>query len=59
VDICADSHNQCKVDSEENWISFAVFAQQQGENPSETLLQLPGELADGFGAGSAGRACSR
>jgi len=56
VDICTDKNNNCKVDSDENWISFA---EQAGEVPSETLLRLPDELTNGFGAAPARRACSR
>jgi len=56
VDICTDPNNQCKVDSDQNWVSFA---EQQGEVPSETLLRLPDELTNGFRAAPARRACSR
>jgi len=38
VDICTDKNNNCKVDSDENWISFA---EEEGQNPSETRLWLP------------------
>ncbi len=47
VDICTDAHNNCKVDSDENWISLA---EQEGENPSETRLWLPDEISREFGA---------
>jgi hypothetical protein len=56
VDICTDRNNNCKVDSDENWISFA---EQMGEVPSETLLRLPDELAGGFGRASVGRSSIR
>jgi hypothetical protein len=35
LDICTDPGNNCKVDSDENWVSFA---EQMGEVPSETRL---------------------
>ena len=47
LDICADPGNTCKVDSEENWVSFA---EQAGEVPSETRLRLPDEVSAEFGA---------
>ncbi len=49
VDICTDTHNNCKVDTDENWISLA---EQEGEVPSETRLWLPDEISREFGAGS-------
>lgn len=38
VDICTDKDNNCKVDSDENWVSLA---EQEGEEPSETRLWPP------------------
>jgi hypothetical protein len=47
VDVCADRSNNCKVDSDENWISLA---EQTGEDPNETRLWLPDEISTQFGA---------
>jgi hypothetical protein len=49
VDICTDKNNACKVDSDENWVSLA---EQEGEEPSETRLWLPDEIARDFEAGA-------
>ncbi len=46
LDICMDPGNNCKVDSDENWISFA---QEMGAEPSETRLWLPDEISSEFG----------
>jgi hypothetical protein len=45
VDICADAGNNCKVDSDENWVSFA---EQVGAISSETRLWLPDEISTRF-----------
>jgi hypothetical protein len=55
VEICTDASNNCKVDSDENWVSFA---QQMGVNPSETRLWLPDEISSEFGVGAAPRSQS-
>jgi hypothetical protein len=47
LDICIDPDNNCKVDSEENWISFA---EEMGVVPSETRLWLPDEISNEFGS---------
>jgi hypothetical protein len=44
-----DPGNNCKVDSDENWVSFAEVA---GVVPSETRLWLPDEIASQFGVGA-------
>jgi len=56
VDICTDKNNNCKVDSDQNWISFA---EMEGEVPSETMLLLPDDVIGGFGVVAARRASSR
>jgi len=56
VDICTDKNNNCKVDSDENWISLA---EQEGEVPSETRLWLPDEIARDFGSSAMPRPQSR
>lgn len=43
VDICADAANNCKVDSDENWVSFA---EQVGASSSETRLWTAGRNLD-------------
>ena len=40
-----DPGNNCKVDSDENWISFA---EEMGVVPSETRLWLPDEISNEF-----------
>jgi hypothetical protein len=50
VDVCADRDNNCKVDSDENWISLA---EQTGEDPHETRLWLPDKISREFGTRSA------
>jgi len=47
LEICGDPNNNCKIDSDENWVSFA---EQMGEEPSETRLWLPEEISSKFGA---------
>lgn len=42
VDICMDTNNNCKIDSDENWVSFA---EEEGQVPSETRLWLPGAMS--------------
>jgi hypothetical protein len=49
LDICMDPGNNCKVDSDENWISFA---EELGVVPSETRLWLPDEISNGFALGA-------
>ncbi|HVO80413.1 MAG TPA: hypothetical protein VMT28_06770 [Terriglobales bacterium] len=39
VEICLDPNNNCKVDSEENWVDFSDRVGLEGS--SETLLRLP------------------
>ncbi len=41
VDICMDASNNCKVDSETNWVPFA---EASGEVPSETWLRPPDDI---------------
>lgn len=48
VDVCAERNNDCKVDNNENWISLA---EQTGEDPDETRLRLPDDIANQFGMG--------
>ena len=48
LDICMDPGNNCKVDSDENWVSFA---EEMGVVPSETRLWLPDEISNGFELG--------
>ena len=45
LDICMDSHNTCRVDHDEDWVSFA---EQAGVEPSETRLLLPDEIWQAF-----------
>jgi hypothetical protein len=47
LDICVDPGNHCKVDIEENWVSFA---EQMGEEPSETRVWLPDDISIKFGS---------
>ena len=49
LDICMDPGNNCKVDSDENWVSFA---EEMGVVPSETRLWLPDEISTEFGVGA-------
>jgi hypothetical protein len=49
VDICMDPSNNCNVDSDENWVSFA---EEMGVEPSETRLWLPDEISSEFGVGA-------
>ena len=49
VDICTDPNNNCKVDSDENWVSFA---EQVGVVPSETRLLPLNDIAREFGSGN-------
>jgi len=42
LEICSDPNNNCKVDSDENWVSFA---EKMGVEPSETRLWLPDEIS--------------
>ena len=42
LDICTDPGNNCKVDSEQNWVPFA---EQMGEEPSETRLWMPDDIS--------------
>jgi hypothetical protein len=49
LDICTEPNNNCKVDNDENWVSFA---EQMGAEPSETRLWLPDEILTEFGAGA-------
>jgi hypothetical protein len=49
LDICMDPGNNCKVDSDENWVSFA---EEAGVVPSETRLWLPDEISSEFGVGA-------
>lgn len=49
LDICEDPNNNCKVDSDENWVSFA---EDMGIVPSETRLWLPDEIETQFGSGA-------
>lgn len=51
VDICADPGNNCKVDSDDNWVSFA---EQVGDVASETRLWLPDEISSKFGREAGG-----
>jgi hypothetical protein len=46
LEICADPGNNCKVDSDENWVAFA---EQQGVDSNETRLRLPDEIETQFG----------
>ena len=55
VEICTDAANNCKVDSDENWVSFA---QQMGVNPSETRLWLPDQISSDFAFGAVPRSQS-
>jgi hypothetical protein len=48
LEICTDAGNNCKVDSDENWASFA---EQMGVEPSETRLWLPDRISTEFGTG--------
>ncbi len=52
LDICIDPGNNCKVDSDENWISFA---EEMGVVPSETRLRLPDEISSEFGVDASRR----
>ena len=52
LDICTDPSNNCKVDSDENWVSFA---EKMGVRPSETRLWLPDEISTEFGVGASPR----
>jgi len=45
VEICADAGNNCKVDSNDNWIPFDT-----GSNGAESRLQLPDELERELGS---------
>jgi hypothetical protein len=45
LDICMDPGNNCKVDSDENWVSFA---NPEGDT-SETRLSLPDDIETRFG----------
>ena len=45
LDICLDPGNNCKVDSDENWVSFA---DPEGDT-SETRLRLPDDIETRFG----------
>ncbi len=47
VDICMDTNNNCKVDSDENWVSFS---EEMGEDSSETHLFLPEDISREFGS---------
>jgi hypothetical protein len=55
LEICTDAANNCKVDSDENWVSFA---EQMGIVPSETRLWLPDEISTEFGFGASPRSQS-
>jgi len=48
LDICMDANNSCRVDHDEDWVSFA---EQAGVEPSETRLRLPDDLSREFGLG--------
>ena len=52
VDICTDPGNNCKVDSEENWVPLSGSV---GADTNETLLLLPDEILSQFARPSATR----
>jgi hypothetical protein len=49
LDICMDPGNNCTVDSDQNWVSFA---EEMGQEPSETRLWLRDEISTEFGSGA-------
>lgn len=55
VDVCTDRNNNCRVDSDENWISLA---EETGEDPNQTRLWLPDEISSEFGFGARPRSKS-